>query len=229
VSEPRRRSRGPDRARPVRQAAALVGGRVGAGAKRPRLRSAPPGAITGSSVAAVAQILGDLMRCCGAYAGSGDSWPTGHVERVTGIEPAWPAWKAGDSQRHRRWSAPSQVDAVPSTCLSEQGHRKERLFAFGRSVAGRGLRSAALSPPRRPREARPLLPSLSRTISGSQVGTVSDGACAMSRDGPGGSSTETASVRAVDRDGEGSADLAHARVCQPSEPLNEGGDRDALH
>jgi hypothetical protein len=45
---------------------------------------------------------------------------------------------------------------------------------------------------------------------------------------PAGSSTETASVRAVDRDGEGSADLPHACVGQPSEPLSEDRDRDAL-
>src|SRR5688500_12249984 len=39
-----------------------------------------------------------------------------------------------------------------------------------------------------------------------------------------GSSTGTALVRAVDRDGEGSADLPHARVGQPAEPFDE--DRD---
>ena len=42
------------------------------------------------------------------------------------------------------------------------------------------------------------------------------------------SSTETASVRAVDCDGEGQADLPHARVGQPSEPLDEDRERDAL-
>ena len=40
------------------------------------------------------------------------------VERVTGIEPAQSAWKAWFSERCLGWSAPSQVDAVPSACLS---------------------------------------------------------------------------------------------------------------
>jgi hypothetical protein len=40
--------------------------------------------------------------------------------------------------------------------------------------------------------------------------------------------TEAASVRAVDRDGEGCADLPHARVGQPPESLDEDRDRDAL-
>lgn len=40
------------------------------------------------------------------------------LERVTGIELALSAWKAGDSERHRRWSTPSQVGAAPSACLS---------------------------------------------------------------------------------------------------------------
>ncbi len=40
------------------------------------------------------------------------------VERMTGIEPAWPARKARDSKRHIGWSQPDQADAVPSVCLS---------------------------------------------------------------------------------------------------------------
>jgi hypothetical protein len=40
------------------------------------------------------------------------------VERVTGIEPAWPAWKGGFFELRFPWSVPNQVEAVPSDCLS---------------------------------------------------------------------------------------------------------------
>jgi hypothetical protein len=42
----------------------------------------------------------------------------GPVERVTGIEPAWPAWKGGFFEQCFPWSALNQVEAVPSDCLS---------------------------------------------------------------------------------------------------------------
>jgi hypothetical protein len=40
-----------------------------------------------------------------------------YVERVTGIEPAWPAWKAGVPKVPIRWSQGSWPYAVPSVCL----------------------------------------------------------------------------------------------------------------
>ena len=40
------------------------------------------------------------------------------MERVTGIEPAWPAWKARSSRRRPGWSVARPAAFVPSTCLS---------------------------------------------------------------------------------------------------------------
>jgi hypothetical protein len=39
------------------------------------------------------------------------------VERVTGIEPAWPAWKAREPEPHLGRSAWSQAYVVPFVCL----------------------------------------------------------------------------------------------------------------
>jgi hypothetical protein len=40
------------------------------------------------------------------------------LERVTGIEPAWPAWKGAFFEESFSFSAPNQVEVVPSDCLS---------------------------------------------------------------------------------------------------------------
>jgi len=39
------------------------------------------------------------------------------VERVTGIEPAWPAWKAGDSAWCPCWPGAQPTALVPFSCL----------------------------------------------------------------------------------------------------------------
>src|SRR5687768_9457220 len=75
-------------------------------------------------------------------------------------------------------------------------------------------------------ESRLSVPSRTAHLVG-PAGRVAHGMCTVLRFWLG-SATETASVRAVDRDGEGCADLPHARVGQPSEPLNEDCNRDAL-
>ncbi len=41
-----------------------------------------------------------------------------YVERVTGIEPAWPAWKGGFFKRCLRCSAASPTEVVSFDCLS---------------------------------------------------------------------------------------------------------------
>jgi hypothetical protein len=148
---------------------------------------------------------------------------------VTGIEPAWPAWKARDSRHLLGWSAPSRAHAVPSACLSvtwpaggaapccPKASGQSGAAVRGAIAAHAGSGGASPSCPPRP---------------GRLTGPVR-------RDGgrrhghspaiyPGGFLHRAVSVRAVDRVGEGSADLPHARVGQPSEPLDEDRDRDAL-
>ena len=54
------------------------------------------------------------------------------LERVTEIEPTWPAWKAWDYKRHVGWSTPSRAGAVPSACLSVTfGGREDFSLSLG--------------------------------------------------------------------------------------------------
>lgn len=68
------------------------------------------------------------------------------MERVTGIEPAWPAWKAGDSELCLRWSGPDQADAVPSACLNATPGGARDDGGMSDSAIARRLRCVLLRP-----------------------------------------------------------------------------------
>lgn len=62
------------------------------------------------------------------------------MERVTGIEPAWPAWKAGVPSVRLCWSGASAPFAVPSACLHryESHHVSRRSLECGQEREGAG-------------------------------------------------------------------------------------------
>jgi hypothetical protein len=113
---------------------------------------------------------------------------------------------------------------VPSACLSATWGAAPpcRSISGWSSTAVRGAIVA-----RAGRRSESLLSSPSGTSTGRLCGTVADGVvtCNVRVIPPPG---QPASVRAVDRDGEGCADRPHARVGQPSEPFDEDRDGDAL-
>jgi mRNA interferase MazF len=53
---------------------------------------------------------------------------------VTGIESAWPAWKAWSSERCLSWSGARRATSVPSNCLS--GGLRSPRGALGHEQAG---------------------------------------------------------------------------------------------
>src|SRR3954469_21319845 len=74
-----------------------------------------------------------LLQC---FSGGSNSWVDlrGYVERVTGIEPAWPAWKAG---------------ALPLSYTREAAEGSSGAFRGPRSVAPDALRKREASGRRR--------------------------------------------------------------------------------